>query len=443
MVYDGTGTLAAYIASRSDIDDLIPILVTYQIEWNKLHLLLNSEAVRLFLVQNEGEARPLTDAERAMLEAQTAAERERAAAMAARADELEAERLRRVTERDDLEQQYTAAAKREIDTSGAYAARFGEGPLGMLAVTLQAVAAGMYGKGDTWAKDVKGSVDTWVEEQKRLRGVELAAIDKKLGYANAGVDMLTEQAYDATQRAFGARLEGMGADPIKAAAGQKIQAQLLAGASEAQGRAAQRRAAEADKRYQRGLDARRESRADAQLAMQRDEMQLRRDALAAEAERNGVKARNDEEQRILSSKVGKDGTLGSAVSRYRANEEFMKKVGGFDWSSSPGRWSAGQKAALQAFVGGGVAIDSERALKAALIQKRAEQKNATGGALTTEEARELDRLALPQLITEVQAGHSSHKAELSQAMRTYNVPGELQQRFMGDLDYTVSARRPK
>ncbi len=33
-------TLACYIASRSDLDDIIPSLVAYQIEWNKLHTLL-------------------------------------------------------------------------------------------------------------------------------------------------------------------------------------------------------------------------------------------------------------------------------------------------------------------------------------------------------------------------------------------------------------------
>jgi hypothetical protein len=35
--WDGAGTLAAFIASASDIDDLIPIVTAYQIEWNKLH----------------------------------------------------------------------------------------------------------------------------------------------------------------------------------------------------------------------------------------------------------------------------------------------------------------------------------------------------------------------------------------------------------------------
>src|SRR3984893_16042384 len=35
--HDGKNTLAVLIASASDIDDLIPTLVAYQIEWNKLH----------------------------------------------------------------------------------------------------------------------------------------------------------------------------------------------------------------------------------------------------------------------------------------------------------------------------------------------------------------------------------------------------------------------
>jgi hypothetical protein len=34
---DGSGTLAVLLASTSDLDDLIPTLVAYQIEWNKLH----------------------------------------------------------------------------------------------------------------------------------------------------------------------------------------------------------------------------------------------------------------------------------------------------------------------------------------------------------------------------------------------------------------------
>jgi len=37
--YDGQDTLAVHIASPSDVDDVVPTLVAYQIEWNKLHLL--------------------------------------------------------------------------------------------------------------------------------------------------------------------------------------------------------------------------------------------------------------------------------------------------------------------------------------------------------------------------------------------------------------------
>ncbi len=43
--YNGQGTLAVYIASRSDIDDLIPILTAYQIERRKLYNRLNKTAV--------------------------------------------------------------------------------------------------------------------------------------------------------------------------------------------------------------------------------------------------------------------------------------------------------------------------------------------------------------------------------------------------------------
>jgi hypothetical protein len=49
MAFDGQHTLAAYIASRSDIDDLIPILVAYQIEWNKLHGLLQPTSSQAIL----------------------------------------------------------------------------------------------------------------------------------------------------------------------------------------------------------------------------------------------------------------------------------------------------------------------------------------------------------------------------------------------------------
>ena len=35
--FDGESALAVYVVSRSDIDDLVPILTAFQIEWNKLH----------------------------------------------------------------------------------------------------------------------------------------------------------------------------------------------------------------------------------------------------------------------------------------------------------------------------------------------------------------------------------------------------------------------
>ncbi len=42
--FDGHETLAAYIASASDLDDLIPSIVAYQLEWNKLHRLIEADS---------------------------------------------------------------------------------------------------------------------------------------------------------------------------------------------------------------------------------------------------------------------------------------------------------------------------------------------------------------------------------------------------------------
>jgi len=50
-LYDGDKTLAVFIASRSDIDDLIPILTAYQIERRKLHRILNRPAIVTLLEQ--------------------------------------------------------------------------------------------------------------------------------------------------------------------------------------------------------------------------------------------------------------------------------------------------------------------------------------------------------------------------------------------------------
>ena len=40
--FDGNNTLAVFIASRSDIEDIVPTLTAFQIEWNKMHQLLQA-----------------------------------------------------------------------------------------------------------------------------------------------------------------------------------------------------------------------------------------------------------------------------------------------------------------------------------------------------------------------------------------------------------------
>lgn len=42
-LFDRDETLAAYIASASDLDDLVPTIVAYQLEWTKMHRLLRSD----------------------------------------------------------------------------------------------------------------------------------------------------------------------------------------------------------------------------------------------------------------------------------------------------------------------------------------------------------------------------------------------------------------
>jgi len=49
--YDGKETLAAYVASVSDTDDIIPILVAFQIEWNKIFYLLNADPTTMQLLE--------------------------------------------------------------------------------------------------------------------------------------------------------------------------------------------------------------------------------------------------------------------------------------------------------------------------------------------------------------------------------------------------------
>ena len=43
--HNGEGTLAVMVSSHSDIDDLVPVLVAYQIEWNKLHRALRASGL--------------------------------------------------------------------------------------------------------------------------------------------------------------------------------------------------------------------------------------------------------------------------------------------------------------------------------------------------------------------------------------------------------------
>ncbi len=55
MNFDGKGALAVFIASRSDIDDLVPTITAYQIEWNKLYLLLQVDDAKSILEAKRGQ----------------------------------------------------------------------------------------------------------------------------------------------------------------------------------------------------------------------------------------------------------------------------------------------------------------------------------------------------------------------------------------------------
>ena len=62
--FNGENTLAVYIVSRSDIDDLVPMLTAFQIEWNKLHHLMQGESVRFLLRrQRQQQSIPTADFE--------------------------------------------------------------------------------------------------------------------------------------------------------------------------------------------------------------------------------------------------------------------------------------------------------------------------------------------------------------------------------------------
>ncbi len=49
--YDGSNTLAVYVASVSDTDDIVPILVAFQIEWNKMYYLLNADPTTMQILE--------------------------------------------------------------------------------------------------------------------------------------------------------------------------------------------------------------------------------------------------------------------------------------------------------------------------------------------------------------------------------------------------------
>jgi hypothetical protein len=61
--FNGEDTLGVFIASRSDIDDLVPTLTAYQIEWNKIHTLLRGSSARRAIESALEQERNLTDAE--------------------------------------------------------------------------------------------------------------------------------------------------------------------------------------------------------------------------------------------------------------------------------------------------------------------------------------------------------------------------------------------
>jgi len=59
--FDGQETLAVYIASLSDIDDLVPMLTAFQIEWNKVHMRLHAAPVLADLEACVTGGQPLDD----------------------------------------------------------------------------------------------------------------------------------------------------------------------------------------------------------------------------------------------------------------------------------------------------------------------------------------------------------------------------------------------
>ncbi|MCA9863992.1 MAG: hypothetical protein KC432_13260, partial [Thermomicrobiales bacterium] len=63
--YDGAQTLAVTIASASDLDDLAPSIVAYQIEWNKMHGIIADDALLRDLIARAARGEQLTPDEKA------------------------------------------------------------------------------------------------------------------------------------------------------------------------------------------------------------------------------------------------------------------------------------------------------------------------------------------------------------------------------------------
>jgi hypothetical protein len=61
--YDGQATLAATIASASDLDDLIPTIVAYQIEWNKIHGIIAADATLAALIARGASGETISEPE--------------------------------------------------------------------------------------------------------------------------------------------------------------------------------------------------------------------------------------------------------------------------------------------------------------------------------------------------------------------------------------------
>ena len=58
---DGHGTLAGFIASASDLDDLVPTIVAYQIEWNKIHRIIRDDTKLAAAIAGAIDAPPSTE----------------------------------------------------------------------------------------------------------------------------------------------------------------------------------------------------------------------------------------------------------------------------------------------------------------------------------------------------------------------------------------------